>query len=67
MTFPKNDYFRLKGLSCGIGSDPTPKKRSNSLPIPKIEVTLCDPTDTKTAKEPTSNIDELATGIQNQR
>ena len=33
--------YRLKGITCGLTADPPPRKRSNSLPIPKIEVTTC--------------------------
>ena len=33
---------RLKGITCGLlTTDHPPRKRSNSLPFPKIEVTTC--------------------------
>ena len=35
----KHNIFRLKGLNYTPDEDPQPRKRSNSLPVPKIEVT----------------------------
>ena len=32
-------HRRLKGLNFNPGEEPTPRKRSNSLPVPKIEIT----------------------------
>lgn len=34
-----HNIFRLKGLNYTPDEDPQPRKRSNSLPVPKIEVT----------------------------
>ena len=35
----EHNIFRLKGLNYTPDEDPQPRKRSNSLPVPKIEVT----------------------------
>ena len=34
-------HIRLKGITCGNTTEAPPRKRSNSLPLPKIEVTTC--------------------------
>ena len=51
------EYLRLKGLNYTQDNDPQPRKRSNSLPVPKIEVTSHDTTKDKTdIKEKLPNI-----------
>ena len=40
--FNFSNIFRLRGLNYNRDNNPKPRKRSNSLPIPKIEVTTYD-------------------------
>ena len=48
---------RLRGLNYNNEHNPKPRKRSNSLPIPKIEVTAYD-SNGKTTPEKLPNISE---------
>ena len=48
----------LKGLNFSPEADPQPRKRSNSLPVPKIEVTSHECKDKTGAKDTLPNIDE---------
>ena len=53
----KTNIPRLKGLNYNNETNQKPRKRSNSLPIPKIEVTVHDSNE-KTGLEKLPNIPE---------
>ena len=52
-------HRRLKGLNFSPDTEPQPRKRSNSLPVPKIEVTSHE---AKSQAEPKEKLPNIAEG-----